>query len=188
MSSTTPLNTIDIAALPAWDFCVRVRGMEIPMASPMEIGDLNASPIPEQARIDAMMKRWPGLLVWAWRAVFGGPRLSRDDIPGDGGAAHVRGVCVQILGEPMRGLIDELRTCECALIVASYMSCQGEWMHRAGQVMRERASEHLRRNAPTASGQAAVASARAATPIMHGDQLKIVDEFAPNIVRGGGQS
>lgn len=186
--SGTHLNISDIDAMPAWDFTVRVRGIELPMVSPMEIGDINASPIPEQARIDAMMKRWPGVFVWAWRALFGAPRLDREDIPSDGGAAHVRMVCGKILGESHRELIDELRTCECSLIVACYMSCQGEWMHRAGQVFRERASEHLRRSSPTSTERAAVASTRATTPIMHGDQLKIVDEYATNIIRGGVQA
>lgn len=144
MTNQTPLNRIDLGTLPAWDFRVLVNGMELPMISPLEAPDIDANPIPEQAEIDAKMNRWPGVWVWLWRAMFGAPRLRREDLPSDGGAAHARKVCKVILHGAYDELVDELPVGNCAQIITAYQACQDEWTHAAAQVVRERASEHLR--------------------------------------------
>lgn len=148
MDSKPKLNSIDLAAMPKWDFSVRVRGMELPMISPQDAPEINEAPVPTQAQLDARTKRWPGLFVWLWRAIFGGPRIDVKDLPTDGGAAHTRNICTIILGDAYADLVSELKHAECVQIFSTYMAAQEEWIHACSLHARERFSEHLRRQSP----------------------------------------
>lgn len=134
-------STIDLSRAPIWDFFVELRGMRIPMTSPLEAMDMGTSPIPSQAQIDAQRGRWPGVFVWGWRMIFGSPQLRADMLPDDGGAAHTRATCVVILGEPHRELIDSMSTGECAQLVAAYMGAQEQWMDATRRYVAQIASE-----------------------------------------------
>tara|TARA_E500000318_G_scaffold17776_2_gene18183 strand:+ start:46022 stop:46588 length:567 start_codon:yes stop_codon:yes gene_type:complete len=144
MINSQTLNSIDLSRMPKWDFCVRLRGMEIPMISPLDAPEMNEAPMPTQAQLDAQTRRWPGVFVWLKRAVLGSPRIGLDELPQDGGAAHTRKVCTIILGEPFADLIAELSHGECAMIYTAYMGAQEEWVHACARHAKQMASEHLR--------------------------------------------
>lgn len=119
---------INLDAAPKWDFYVQVRGMQIPMAAPADCADVPHAPLPTQRELDANAERWPGLFVWAWQFIVGGPRVDRGDLPVDGGAAHTRAVCLTILGEVHAELVESLSTAECSQIIAAYMGAQEKWL------------------------------------------------------------
>lgn len=148
MSANTIPNSIDLRNLPIWDFRVRVRDIEIPFISPLEVSEMSASPMPTQAQIDAKLDRWPGLFVWLWRVIAGNPRVNASDLPTDGGASHTRKTCVAMLGDSYAELVDEISTGECAQIINAYLSCQEEWMIACSRVVRATASERMRVLAP----------------------------------------
>jgi len=139
-----PLSCIDLSRMPKWDFSVRVRGMEIPMISPLDAPDMNAVALPTQEELDAKTQRWPGIFVWLKRAIFGSPRIDIRDLPTDGGASHIREVCRVILGEEFEDLVNELKTGECAIIFSAYMGAQTEFLFACEQYAAQLASEHLR--------------------------------------------
>lgn len=125
---------LKIDSNPVWDFTIEMRGVELALRSPLEIGeDVPEAPIPTQAQLDARFKRWPGLWVWIFRALFGAPRLRREDLPDDGGAAHTRMVVLKMVGEHHREFIEKLTTGECAQIYATYMGLQDGWTDAIGR-------------------------------------------------------
>lgn len=185
--------TLDITEAPEWAFSIRMRGIEIPMRSPLEIGeDMPSSAIPTQAEIDRQLKRWPGLFVWIFRALFGGARFDRNDLPSDAGAAHTRRVVTAILGEHHRELIAELKTGECAQIIASYQGCQTRWMGCIHQWASELADQELgklfpQRSAPTPRSSAVSEQLvpGGAVPAMLDPSRNPLVRFNPHIHDGG---
>lgn len=149
MNHEKELNLIDPRKFPAWDFKVRVDGMDLPMISPLNAPALNPTPIPSQQKIDAELKRWPGLIVWFWRTLFGAPRLKREDLPTDGGFAHARMLCKIILCSAHDDLVDRMQGGQCAQVIEGYMACQEAWLQAASKMVRAQASEHLRMAQPS---------------------------------------
>ncbi|PCI10421.1 hypothetical protein COB72_03470 [bacterium] len=146
---------INLEEAPVWDFFVTIRGMTIPMTSPLDCPDMPDAPIPSQGEIDQMTKRWPGLFVWLWRGIVGGPRVRRGDLPDDGGAEYVRDVCQVILGDEHCVLVGEMSTGECAQVIQSYKSCQNQWIQATHSWAGRTAGKKFDRSSSTPSATSA---------------------------------
>lgn len=112
---------------PKWQAEISVRGVTIPLVSPLEIADLPLAPVPDQAEIDRQTGRRPGALVRLWRWLFGDPRLDRSTLPADGGAAHARVLALAMCGEHYRDFLDTLTTGEIFGVTQYYMGAQARW-------------------------------------------------------------
>lgn len=183
--SNTP--TINLEDAPVWDYTLGIRGMALPMTSPMDAKDMPPSPVPSQQEIDAMTKRWPGLFVWLWRAIVGGPRIDRGDLPQDGGAQHTRDMCLVILGDEHHELVDSLSTGECVQLARAYMGAQAEYFHRVEQFASSIVSEATRKKGD--ADQTPRPDSNGMTKLMPGGNhpIQLNARRHPNITDGSGE-
>lgn len=114
---------------PVWDFAVSIRGVTLRLISPLELdADLPLVPVPDQAGVDRLTGRRPGVFVRLWRWLFGEPAAVRaNELPADGGAAHTRDLCLAMYGVEHAAFLAGLTTGEIYQLVKHYMGCQDRW-------------------------------------------------------------
>jgi len=132
---------LDADAVDGWDCTLVVRGVEVPMLSPLDADE--KSVVRREPR--------PGVVVRLWRWLFGEGACVADDAETE----HVRGVVFAVTPPAFHGLVRELTGGELIRVLSAYLGAQDAW----AEACKRRAYELMREELATRNGSVAHESA-----------------------------